>query len=189
MAHGAQADPWPELIMRSFFAAGASSTTFGNPFYGSWNRLLTTLFPPDTTFEVVPQYFPPTARGWGFAGFVDFLVVYIKSSPVFAVEITHPKDFLCDSKREEADLQLRRRFHDCADNLRIPILHGVSAFGTKLAFYKYRKLEPGKITPDVDILTDAAPREWWSCDILEEEGANRFRTVVDEVKAMSVNLD
>jgi len=109
------------------------------------------------------------------------------------VEIKHPNDFVYDSNREEADLQLRRRFRDCANNLRIPILHGVSAFGTKLAFYRYhkatRQLEPRRISPDPDILTDTAPREWWSHDILEEDGANRFRAVVDEIKAMSANLD
>jgi len=189
MGQNASAGPWPELIMRSF-VAGASNATFGGPFYGSWNRLLTTLFPPDTTFEVVPQYFPPMVQGRDSFG---FLVTYIESSPVFIVEIKHPNDFVYHSNREEADLQVCRRFRDCAENLRIPILHGVSAFGTKLAFYKYhkasRRLEPRQITPDPNILTDTAPREWWSCDILEEEGANRFRAGVDEVKAMSANLD
>ena len=190
MGQNAQAGPWPELIMRSFFAAGASNATFEKPFYGSWNRLLTTLFPPDTIFGVVPQYFPPVAQERDSVG---FLVIYIESSPVFIVEIKHPNDFVYGSNREEANLQLRRRFLDCADNLRIPILHSVSAFGTKLAFCKYhkasRKLEPRQIAPDRDILTSTAPREWWSCGILEEEGANRFRAVVDEVKAMSANLD
>ena len=50
-----------EIIMRSFFTAGASTATSEKPFYGSWNRLLNTLFPPDTIFEV-PQFPAVTAR-------------------------------------------------------------------------------------------------------------------------------
>lgn len=193
MTDNAQAGPWPGLIVRSFVIAGAYNPTSERPFYGSWNRLLTTLFPPDTVFEVVPQYFSPAMEGRDPVGFVGFLLIYIESSPVFIVEIKHPNDFMFPSSREEADLQLRRRIRDCVDNPRVPILHGVSAFGTKLAFYKYHKdttrLEPSRIVPDLNVLNDTAPREWWSCDILEEEGANRFRAVVDEVKAMSANPD
>jgi len=113
MIHNARAGPWPELIMRSFFVAGASSAISEKPFYGSWNRLLTTLFLPDTVFEVVSQYFPPTAPGRDSVDFVFLLLIYVESSPVFIVEIKHPNHFVCDSNREEADLQLRRRFCDC----------------------------------------------------------------------------
>jgi hypothetical protein len=56
MARNDQACPWPEIIMRSFFVASASNATSEKPFYGSWNRLVTLLVPPDTIFEVVPQY-------------------------------------------------------------------------------------------------------------------------------------
>ncbi|RPD81880.1 hypothetical protein L226DRAFT_528111 [Lentinus tigrinus ALCF2SS1-7] len=50
--------------MRSFSIAGAltPSATSEKPFYGSWNRLLNTVFPVDTTFEVVPQFPPTTSR-------------------------------------------------------------------------------------------------------------------------------
>jgi hypothetical protein len=131
-------------------------------------------------------------QGRDSVNFIDFHVIYVQLSPVFMVEIKHPNDCVYDSNREEAELQLHRRFRDCANNPRIPILHDVLAIGTKLAFYKYhkysRRLEPWRVSPDPYILTDTAPREWWSCDILEEKGANRFRIVADEVKAMSANL-
>jgi hypothetical protein len=186
---------WPEIIIRSFFVAGAASATFGKggkPFYGPWNRLLNTLFPPNTAFEVVPQYFPATT-GRDAVDCVVLLLIYLDSSPVFIVEVKDPNDFRFASKREEADLQMRQRVRDCADMLCIPVLHGVSAFGTKIAFYKYhqatRRLQPRRIIPDPDVVTDTAPSEWWSYDILEEEGANRFRDVVDEVKAMCNNSE
>jgi hypothetical protein len=54
----------------------------------------------------------------------------------FFLEIKPPGS-LYGSKREEADEQVRRRFRDPAPVLTIPTLHGVSAFGTRLAFYEY----------------------------------------------------
>jgi hypothetical protein len=184
--------PWPEIIMRSFFVAGASSATSERPFFGSWNRLLNTVFPPDTIFEVVPQYFPPPVVSRDAVDFVFLLLIYVNTSPVFIVEIKPPAEFSRNSKRREADSQMRQRFLDIAADLRIPVLYGVSAFGTKIMFYKYNKeanvLEPRRITPDPDTLTDTAPRDWWRWDLLEEEGAAMFRHIVEEVKRMCVEL-
>lgn len=181
--------PWPEIIMRSFFIAGASSATSRNPFYGSWNRLLNTIFPPDTIFEVFPQYFPPSISSRN----VIFLLIYVDASPVFIVEVKPPAEFGFNSKlRQEADGQMRQRFLDVVAELQIPVLHGVSAYGTKIAFYKYNRgsnvLEPRRITPDPETLTDTAPRDWWCQDILEEEGAAKFRQIVEEVKEMCAEL-
>jgi hypothetical protein len=80
--------PWPEIIMRSFFTAGASTATSEKPFYGSWNRLLNTMFPPDTLFEVVPQFPPITARE--AVDFVGLLYTYANTTPVFVVGSNHP---------------------------------------------------------------------------------------------------
>ncbi|KAM6499316.1 hypothetical protein JOM56_004824, partial [Amanita muscaria] len=50
------------------------------------NRLLNTMFPPDTLFEVVPQYLPPSGDA------VDFviLLIYVNTWPVFIVEAKSP---------------------------------------------------------------------------------------------------
>ncbi|RPD81879.1 hypothetical protein L226DRAFT_528110 [Lentinus tigrinus ALCF2SS1-7] len=57
-----------------------------------------------------------------------------------------------------------------------------------MAFYKLtrdsRRLEPRHVTPDQEVVTAMAPRQWWAYDILEEEGAKKFRDVVEEVKEM-----
>lgn len=181
--------PWSEIIMRSFFIAGASSE---KPFYGPWNRLLNTMFPPDTIFEVVPQYFPPSITSRDAADFVILLLIYVNTYPVFIVAVKPPAEFRLNSKRQEADSQMRQRFLDVAAELRIPVLHGVSAYGTKLAFYKYTKdanvLEPRRITPDPETLTDTAPQSWWGSDILEEEGAEKFRRIVENVKEMCADF-
>ena len=162
--------------MRSFFIAGASSTTSEPLFYGSWNRLLNTLFPVDTMFEVVPQF--PAVTAHEAVDFVLLLLVYVRVTPVFVVEVRPPADFPLASKREEADNQLRRLFRDLAPDLKIRVLQGVSAFGTKVAFYTYRqdnhRLEPERIVPDPSLLTDTDLKEWWGYDVLEEEGATKF---------------
>ncbi|KAF7974503.1 hypothetical protein HWV62_12070 [Athelia sp. TMB] len=171
--------------MRSF---SISSATPEKPFYGPWNRLLNTMFPPDTSFEIVPQYLPPFMNSRDAADFVLLLLVYVESSPVLIVEVKPPVEFSRPSKRQEADIQMRLRFLDAAAELQIPMLYGISAFGTKITFYKYNKstnsLIPGIITPNLEGLTDTAPRDWWHWDILEEEGATRFRKIIEEVKGM-----
>ncbi|KIL57044.1 hypothetical protein M378DRAFT_88406 [Amanita muscaria Koide BX008] len=107
--------PWPEIIMRSFFI----STTSEKPFYGSWNRLLNTMFPPDTLFKVVPQYFPPSIGPCDEVDFVILLLIYVNTSPVFIVEVKPPAEFVRNSKRQEADSQMHQRVLDVAADLQI----------------------------------------------------------------------
>jgi hypothetical protein len=57
--------------------------------------------------------------------------------PVFFLEIKPPLSLPYDSKRKEADEQMRHQFRDHATVLNTPTLHGISAFGTRLAFYEY----------------------------------------------------
>ncbi|KZT22287.1 hypothetical protein NEOLEDRAFT_1071902 [Neolentinus lepideus HHB14362 ss-1] len=175
--------PWPEILMHSFFVAAVA--TSDKPHYGSWNRLLNTVFPVDTMFEVVSQV-PPVALREA-VDFVVLLLIYVEATPVFVVQIRPPTDFRLFSKRQEADEQLRRRLVDLALDLQIPVLHGISAFGTRIAFYKYdlgtRRMELRRIACDPELVADIAPREWWAFDIVEE-GARKFRAVVEEMKEM-----
>ena len=171
--------------MRSFFIAGTKSTASEKSFYGPWNRLLNTMFPVDSKFEVVPESPPVTLHE-----VVDFLIlfIYVEGTPVFVVEVKPPADVCFPSTRREADQQLRRRLVDNSVDTKIPVLHGISAFGTKIAFYKFdlatKVMEPRQITPDPELVTDAAPEEWWAFDILEEEGVKKFQDVVENVKEM-----
>jgi hypothetical protein len=57
--------------------------------------------------------------------------------PVFFLEIKPHLSLPYDSKREEADEKMRRRFRDHTTILNIPTLHRVSAFGIRLGFYEY----------------------------------------------------
>jgi len=88
---------------------------------------------------------------------------------------------------------MRSRFGDLRPLLAIPILHGVSAFGTRLSFYEYdsatQVLQPHRIIWNhPSILADVAPITRWDCDVLQQEGANRLRDVVNKVKEMSAQV-
>ncbi|KAF8424067.1 hypothetical protein EV426DRAFT_600437 [Tirmania nivea] len=75
--------------------------------------------------------------------------------------------------------KMRERFQDLGDRIKIPMLYGVSAIGTKLRFYKYTKdtqqLEPELILGHTKIMVDTAPRDYWSVDVLTPEGEQQFR--------------
>jgi len=89
-------------------------------------------------FEVVPQLPPFTAPE---AVDFEFLVyIYVNTTPVFVATINPHDDFRFSRKRLEADLQLWRSFLDMdSPGMNIPILHDLSVFGTKIAFYRYDK--------------------------------------------------
>ena len=64
------------------------------------------------------------------------------------------------------------------------ILHGVSAFGTQLCFYRLDTTTK-QITP----LTAGGvpPVHQWDCDLLAAEGERRFRRVCEEIMEECAN--
>ena len=98
-----------------------------NPF--SFNRLLNTLFPVDGPYEIVPQFKSPGTQE--SIDFVAIFLVEVNRHPVFFIEVKPTASFPYDSKRKEADEQMRNRFMELRQNLNIIILNGISAFGTR----------------------------------------------------------
>ncbi|KZT08512.1 uncharacterized protein LAESUDRAFT_724020 [Laetiporus sulphureus 93-53] len=172
--------PWPAKVVRQFEKVPANPSEAD--FHGPYNKLLYTLFPPDTDFMVDFQY----VRGpWEAADLVFMFEVVFEDKPVFILELKPPGHLRYPSMRKAADRQIRSRIRDLCDNCPLPVLHAVSAFGTRLCFYRKpqgRAMEPPSIAADPELETDTAPRERWDCDILEEEGARRFQAVVEEIK-------
>jgi hypothetical protein len=119
---------------------------------------------------------------------VHFIIefeVLLKDKPVLFVEIKEPQKITLKSAREEADNRMRKRIGDLAPSCPLNTLNGVSAFGTRLAFYAYDKqthILPSRISPDPERETDTAPLDRWDCDILEDEGSQRFQDLVAEIK-------
>ena len=183
------AHPWPEFIHQSFNIAmmtdvdGHDETVF----YGPLLRLLYTLFSLDGPYEIVPLCKPLDSSQ---SDFVPVFIVRINQRPVFFMEIKPPSGLFHLSKREEADLRMRRRFRDLGRVLTIPTLHGVSAFGNHLSFYEYDTatsyVQPEQIPRGTGLcINNTAPMQRWDCDVLKPEGANRLKDVVEKVKEMS----
>lgn len=97
---------WDEYITRSFGLIPQNS--FESGYYGSWNRLLNTLFPPTSRFTVQPQYLRPNSRD--ATDFIVAFLVELGELPVLLIGIKMPLVLDLPSSREEADTQMRRRF-------------------------------------------------------------------------------
>ncbi|KAN0140893.1 hypothetical protein V8E53_001337 [Lactarius tabidus] len=195
----AEADhPWPENIHMSFNAAIANDM-YGHgaaTFFGPFTKLFYTLFSIYGPYDIVPQFKPEDPQGGSperADDFVPVLLVEVDQHPVFFLEINHPVSLPYQPKREEADEQMRRKFRDLGPRLAIPTLHGVSAFGTRLAFYEYdlatRVIQPTEITQsDPSLTADVVPMSCWDSDVLQQEGADQLKDVVRKVKDMCAHM-
>ena len=119
---------------------------------------------------------------------VALFVVELNKHPVLFIEVKTPGSFCLNSKRKEADDQMRDRFRTLQHSIVMPRLPGISAFGTRLAFYEYEtattRVTPPAIVPDLTYLNDVAPAERWTHDLLDANGAARIRQMVEDVLAM-----
>jgi hypothetical protein len=106
--------PWPEKVIRQF------QTIPPNPiesdFHGAYNKLLYTLFAPDTDFTVVPQYLKP-ASSKSFDYIVAF-EIFFENEPVFILQLKKPPDLDFISSCKAADVQIRERLGDLGGHFR-----------------------------------------------------------------------
>lgn len=185
--------PWPQWLINSFASANQPQfATDESAYYGPYTRLLYHLFGLEGPFEISPQYhIPQTPRD--AIDVVALFTVELNKHPVLFIEVKAPASFALDSKRKQADDQMRDRFRDLRHNLVTPRLPGISAFGTRIAFYEYvaatNTLTPHGIPPDPASLNDVAPAERWRYDLLEANGIAKMRQVVEDVKAMCQALN
>ena len=149
--------PWPDYIHQSFDSAIHSdpSGTDQSVFYGPYTRLLYTLFSLRGQFEVVPKL----KNRMMDQDFVPVLLVEVDRHPVFFMAIKPPAAF---HDSGEPDEHMRRLFGDLRQNLDIPTLHGISAYGTRLSFYEYDSATQS-VQPSIGR---------WDCDVLQPEGAD-----------------
>ena len=185
------ASTWPEWMTESFQIANKpESTNDSSAYYGPYNRLLHHLYGVDGPFEVMPQYHVPATPQHAIDIVATFTVRFGKH-PVLFIEVKPPATFDLKSKREEADHQMRKRFNRLHTELITPRLPGISAFGTRLAFYEYTDatgVTPRAITPNQKYETDVAPVEQWNYDILEAAGIDKMRETVEGVNVRSAYL-
>ncbi|KAF8161688.1 hypothetical protein B0H34DRAFT_806842 [Crassisporium funariophilum] len=181
--------PWPEFVAQQFELVN-QFTTDESEYYGPFNTLLTTVFPPADSYQVSPL-------NKRITGSMDFAVIYVimkRKVPVLFIEIKTYLAFDRASSRKEADDQMRDRFLDFSSgNIAIPKLYGISALGTRFSVYEYtsgtRSLTPPRILPDPEIVTDTAPQKRWNYDVMELEGEARFMEIVAEIQEMVSDLN
>ncbi|KAH9957031.1 hypothetical protein BC827DRAFT_1228374 [Russula dissimulans] len=177
--------PWSPKITRAFAAVkrGAVPITHENQYYGPYNKLLNTLFPPDSDFIVSPNYLPVDVDG--AADFVVTFEVTLHQYHVLIIEVNPPQHLSFRSTREKADRQIRNRLVDLEGHTPLPILYGISAVGTRLCFYEFekasRRTTPRFIPSDLEFATDVAPQERWDCDVLEADGEQRLRALATHI--------
>ncbi|KAK0434417.1 hypothetical protein EV421DRAFT_1717575 [Armillaria borealis] len=161
-----------------------------NDFLGPYNKLLHTVFPADSDYTVIPQSYS-FLDSYGSANTIIGFEVVFEDNPVFSLQIKEPKSLAVLSAREKADDQMRKRLRDLAPNCPLDtLLHHLpkdtTAFGTCLSFYSYDKQSrviPKRMLPDREREIDFGPPSRWDCDILEDEGGERFQDIVAEIKA------
>ncbi|KAK0495013.1 hypothetical protein EDD18DRAFT_1173503 [Armillaria luteobubalina] len=187
----AQPAPWPQFLTKSFLSAIRDSNTDESAFYEPYTRLLYHVFSIDGPFEIISQFHVP-ATPRDNTDFFAIFTVKLDKHPVLFIEVKPPASFRLDSKRQQADRQVRECFRDLRDDVVTAVLPGVSAFGTRLSFYRYVKaanaVTPSAIVADLNIMTDAAPNNRWDCDILDADGAARFREVIDQLIACKSSI-
>jgi len=195
-----QSMPWSQ-VLRQFTLVPPNPAE--KEFHGPYNKLLNILFPADTDFTVCPRY-----QETDSSRTTDILVTYevlFRNRPVFILELKAPAELVYISTRQKADDQMRKRVadlrgkailfddlkssltNDSIGNCPIPILHGVSAMGTRLCFYHVpsgnvdHEIQPPVIERHPRIVNDTAPDDRWDCDVLDEGGERRLRAVVNEI--------
>jgi hypothetical protein len=180
--------PWPQYLVQSFTSVNQPQfSTDENAYYGPYARLLYYLFGLEGPFEISPQYLIPESPR-NSTDVVALFTVELNKHPVFFILVKPPASHALDSKRKQADDQMRDRFRDLRRSLVTPRLPAISAFGTRLSFYEYtvatNTVVPAAIPAHPVILNDLAPADRWSCDLLDADGIARLRQIAQDVRAM-----
>jgi hypothetical protein len=122
--------PWPQWLIKSFELAKAPQfTTDESIYYGPYTRLLYHLFGIEGRFEIVPQFhIPQTSRD--VVDVVTLFTVEVDKHPVFFIEVKAPACLAFDSKRKQADDQMRDHYRDLRHTLVTPLVsvHSVLAW-------------------------------------------------------------
>ncbi|KAK0243225.1 hypothetical protein EDD85DRAFT_878153, partial [Armillaria nabsnona] len=183
---------WPDPILRPFQSVRPNPAE--NDLHGPYNKLLNYLFPIDSPYAVVPQYLQPGSRD--------------SSDRILTFEITLANQlvFILALKNPEA-LRLSHRvvrlttksggalaIDVVSPYCPIPRLHAVCAIETRLCFYQRdttdeeAEIEQLAISRHPTRVSDTAPEKRWDYDVLDAEGEEKFRSIVEEVKEECAKL-
>src|SRR5882724_12665829 len=181
---------WPQSIIDQFNAIDPN-TTVESEWYGPYNTLLVHIFKYEGGFSVHPQY--SLFESWESIDFTTIYIVERKCHPVFILEIKPHPNIVDKSRCNGADWEIHEHFDKLADGLVIPQLHAVSLMGMTFATYILENatslvMPQQNISSNKDIIRDLAPRSWWQYEILEATRRVKFLEIVEDVKAMSLEI-
>jgi len=179
---------WPQYILDAFASIPPGSTQESD-YYAPYDALLNYLFPPPDGFLISPQHREPDMNDS-----VDLTVIYLvmlKRHVVFFLEVKPSGHITHAGSRARADRQVRQRYLDVFESS-APVLHSLSALGTRLCFYTFdratRVILPPPIQRDPELVNDTAPPTRWSLDLLSPDGEDRARSTAQDVRRIAAAL-
>jgi hypothetical protein len=180
---------WPQSVTNSFLSANYASDVHNDEsaHNGSYTRLLYHLFDLPSPFDITFQHSTPQTPQTITVGLRKYPA--LRRYPMLFIQIRPPSSFHVDSKRKQADDQIRDHCCELSANLITPRLHAISVFGPRIAFYEYtattNAVTPPAIVADPVPLNDTAR---WNYNVLEAGGIARIRQVVQDVWTMCEGL-
>ncbi|KAF8269256.1 hypothetical protein EI94DRAFT_1725642 [Lactarius quietus] len=158
---------WESYILRSFQAVPRDSSRYD--FHGPYGKLLFSLFPVDSDFMVAPCFESEPV----LIDYFRYEILFKYKKPVLIVDLKAPGDLQNASKRQEAIQRIQQRIKDLSPEYPLPVLH---------VAYRTQPNDPSFDLAEPKGLTELAPEELWNCDLFEEEGEQRFKAMVQEIK-------
>ena len=183
------ANVWNENVIRRFRSVETNSN-LEKRYYGPYNKLLTSIFPPDSDFTVAPVTHPIEGNLSTDLS-VEYMVTIDQNDmnmPVLFVEIKDPTTIGKLYNRRQAHKQMLERFQQMGYDCLLDTFYGISAFGTLISIYSLNR-ENGEITPQYEEenprrLNNNIPEDSWNIDILENDGAIRLNNVFNHIIEM-----
>jgi hypothetical protein len=182
---------WNVNVIRRFKSA-IKDSDIKNRYYAPYNKLLTLVFPPDSDYTVAPMTHPIEGNK-SIDLSVEYMVTINKNDinmPVLFVEIKDLSNLSKLNKRREAHWQMLDRYQEFANECKLNIFYGISAFGTCISIYKL-DMQTHMISPFYEednrhYIIDNVPESAWSIDVLDN--ADQVQAVFSHIMSMCASL-
>ncbi|PUU76303.1 hypothetical protein B9Z19DRAFT_1129951 [Tuber borchii] len=179
--------PLLETIYEEFEFANDMQEIQASQLYQPYYVLLSHLFPPEEGYIVVPHYNPPIpSRSVEFKNI--YTVKHNEADVLFFLQVKSSEDLSNISSRQEADLQMQEKFRHITAAVRIGMLYGVCAMGTKICIYRLH-VKTRLLSRSLELVTNTAPVvDCWNIDILTPEGQGKLCKIAQHTKEMSTQI-
>jgi ubiquitin len=177
---------YPQYILTKAAEFNNDRETIESKFYPLYDKILNYWFPPADGYDVSPQWSIPDTRKT-----VDFTITFVielHQRPLLLVEIKPPSDFLVDSGREAAIIQIMQRLDEIGPaNDHLDRLYAISAIGKKWRACYISKGSNSKGGQPVRGVANtpslrSADIDCWNPDITSDESFTALQGIVETIK-------